>query len=89
MLGQVRAPLLEVLRISPDFSPAYEPLLGMAKALAGSNALAARELLTELSRVVPARNEARALLSQLSGSQLSGSQLSAPASSAPPVAPAE
>lgn len=58
MLAQVRGPLLDVLRISPDFRPAYDPLLGMAKALAGSDAPSARELLTELSRVQPARTEA-------------------------------
>ena len=30
MLAQVREPLLAVLRISPDFRPAYDPLLSMA-----------------------------------------------------------
>ena len=35
MLAQVREPLLSVLRISPDFRPAYDPLLAMATALAG------------------------------------------------------
>ena len=34
MLAQVREPLLSVLRISPDFRPAYDPLLSMAAALA-------------------------------------------------------
>ena len=34
MLAQVREPLLSVLRISPDFRPAYDPLLRMATALA-------------------------------------------------------
>ncbi len=33
MLAQVREPLLSVLRISPDFRPAYDPLLSMATAL--------------------------------------------------------
>jgi spermidine synthase len=33
MLAQVREPLLAVLRISPDFAPAREPLLRLAEAL--------------------------------------------------------
>ncbi len=37
MLAQVREPLLAVLRISPDFRPAYDPLLRMANALARSD----------------------------------------------------
>ncbi|HWK50279.1 MAG TPA: fused MFS/spermidine synthase, partial [Steroidobacter sp.] len=35
MLAQVREPLLEVLHISPEFRPAYDPLVRMAAALAG------------------------------------------------------
>lgn len=65
MLAQVRAPLLEVLRISPEFRPAYDPLLGMARALARSNAPAARALLGELARLQPARSEAPELLATL------------------------
>ncbi len=34
MLAQVREPLLAVLRMSPDFRPAYDPLLRMASLLA-------------------------------------------------------
>ena len=30
MLAQVREPLLSVLRTSPDFRPAYDPLVAMA-----------------------------------------------------------
>ena len=64
MLAQVREPLLSVLRISPDFRPAYDPLLGMATALARSDAAGARALLVELTRLQPARAEAiRALAS--------------------------
>jgi len=63
MLAQVRGPLLDVLRISPDFRPAYEPLLRMAVALARSDPEDAKALLAELQRVQPARPEAaRALL---------------------------
>lgn len=48
MLAQVREPLLEVVRISPDFRPAYDPLLQMASALARIDAPGARALLAEL-----------------------------------------
>jgi spermidine synthase len=58
MLARVREPLLAVLRISPDFRPAYDPLLAMATALARSDLAGARRLLTELSRIQPARDEA-------------------------------
>lgn len=53
MLAQVREPLLGVLRISPDFRPAYDPLLRMANALNESDPAAARALLADLARVHP------------------------------------
>ncbi|HEY7376140.1 MAG TPA: fused MFS/spermidine synthase [Polyangia bacterium] len=65
MLAQVREPLLAVLRISPDFRPAYDPLLAMATALAGSDAPGARALLAELSRLQPARGEATRALAMI------------------------
>jgi len=65
MLAQVREPLLSVLRISPDFRPAYDPLLAMAAALARSDVSGARILLDELSQVQPARSEASRLLARL------------------------
>jgi len=65
MLSQVRDPLLAVLRISPDFRPAYDPLLAMATALARSDLSDARGLLTELSRIQPARSEATRAISAL------------------------
>jgi len=65
MLAQVREPLLLVLRISPDFRPAYDPLLAMATALARSDVAAARTLLGELAQLQPARSEASQLLAQL------------------------
>ena len=65
MLAQVQQPLLEVLRTSADFRPAYDPLLQMAAALARVDAPAARELLNELVRLQPARTEAGELLRRL------------------------
>jgi spermidine synthase len=65
MLAQVREPLLAVLRLSPDFRPAYDPLLMMAASLARSDAAGARALLAELTRLQPARPEAPQLLAQL------------------------
>lgn len=48
MLAQVREPLLGVLRISPDFRPAYEPLQRMAAALAEVDEAGARALQAQL-----------------------------------------
>jgi spermidine synthase len=58
MLARVREPLLTALRTSPDFRPAYDPLLRLAGVLARSDMPAARALLTELARAQPARPEA-------------------------------
>jgi spermidine synthase len=62
MLTQVRAPLLEVLRTSPDFRPAYDPLLQMAQVLMTIDSDAAQELLDELQRIQPERSEASQIL---------------------------
>ena len=67
MLSQVREPLLSVLRISPDFRPAYDPLVRMAAILGRTDRLAAGTLLTELARIQPARSEAGLALSQIAG----------------------
>lgn len=67
MLSQVREPLLSVLRISPDFRPAYDPLLRMATALGRTDPPGARSLLTELKQVQPARAEAQQALARLAG----------------------
>ncbi len=53
MLAQVREPLLAVLRTSPDFRPAREPLLRMAQVLAGSDPAAAQSLLLALDGLRP------------------------------------
>jgi spermidine synthase len=66
MLQQVREPLLAVLSISPDFRPAYEPLVRMGAALGRSEPEEARALLTQLERLHPGWPEARAALAQLS-----------------------
>lgn len=68
MLAQVREPLLSVLRVSPDFRPAYDPLLRMAAMLGQSDVGAARALLAELKQVQPARPEAALALRDLGGS---------------------
>ncbi|HSI52171.1 MAG TPA: fused MFS/spermidine synthase [Ideonella sp.] len=65
MLAQVQAPLLAVLHTSPDFRPAYMPLLRMATALAPSDPPAARALLSELAQLQPDRPEAGEALKQL------------------------
>jgi spermidine synthase len=65
MLAQVREPLLQVLRISPDFRPAYDPLLRMAMALGSSDVVAARALLADLEQAQPARPDAAEALRAL------------------------
>jgi spermidine synthase len=54
-----RAPLLAVLNTSPDFRPAYDPLVRMAEALARTDPAAASALLDELARSKAARSETR------------------------------
>lgn len=58
MVAQVRAPLMGVLRVSPEFAPAYDPLLQMGIALARVDPRAARALLVQLAEVAPGRPEA-------------------------------
>ena len=65
MLAQVRGPLLEVLSISPDFRPAYDPLLRMAAGLSRSDVGAARRLLVELDAAQPSRPEARQAMDRI------------------------
>lgn len=63
----VRQPLLAILRISPDFSAAYNPLLAIAYRLHRTNPDIAWSLLRDLEDVVPGRDEARKLKGQLFG----------------------
>jgi spermidine synthase len=65
MLAQVREPLLNVLHTSPDFRPAYDPLLRMAMALSRIDRNAARSLLGELQQAQPDRPEAGEVLREL------------------------
>jgi spermidine synthase len=65
MLAQVREPLLSVLRVSPDFRPAYDPLLRMAAALSRVDLEGARALLSELQQLQPSRPEATQALQEL------------------------
>jgi len=55
--------LLAAIRLSPEFNPAYQPLIGMARSLIASNRQAASRLLHEINDAAPSRNEARQLLS--------------------------
>lgn len=59
--------LLETLRLSPEFDPAYHPLLSMAQMLATSDRNAARQLLESIVAAAPDRREARQLLKQIAG----------------------
>ncbi len=61
LLDQVEVPLLAILRTSPDFSPAYRPLLGVAASLRRNEPGVVWDLLQRLERVAPERQEARDL----------------------------
>ena len=65
LLSYVREPLLEVVRMSPDFDPAYRPLLAMAQHLARIDPDAGRNLVVQLIDANPARSEARRILGSL------------------------
>ena len=60
--------VLSVLRISPDFRPAYDPLLKIALTLAATDEAGSRALLRELEALQPARREASAALQRLDAS---------------------
>jgi spermidine synthase len=59
--------LLDALRLSADFNPAYGPLISMAQALLASDQAAAARLLREIDSAAPSREEARKLLSRAFG----------------------
>lgn len=53
LLARVRDPLLEVLHISPDFTPAYRPLAALATKLRDREPFLARSLLRQLESLAP------------------------------------
>jgi spermidine synthase len=53
------------LRLSPEFDPAYRPLLSMARALMASDRPAARNLLEAIIVAAPGRDEARQMLREI------------------------
>jgi spermidine synthase len=67
LLERTREPLLRIVRMSPDFDPAYRPLLGLAGALYESDPQLTLALLRELESANPGRTEARALRESLFG----------------------
>jgi len=56
--------LLDALRLSPEFDPAYGPLIGMAKSLLTSDRAAAARLLQAIRDAAPSRGEAREILAR-------------------------
>ncbi|GLH76067.1 hypothetical protein SSBR45G_09750 [Bradyrhizobium sp. SSBR45G] len=56
--------LLDSIRLSAEFEPAYAPLISMARSLLGSDRAAAERLLQAIDAAAPSRREARELLSQ-------------------------
>ncbi|MFG1180943.1 fused MFS/spermidine synthase [Xanthobacter versatilis] len=65
VIGTLAPRLIEIVRMSPDFEPAYGPVLAMARQRAVSEPAAARRLLEALDRANPARPDARRLLAAL------------------------
>ena len=65
LMTRVQAPLLAVLAISPDFRPAFDPLLQISEQLADVNPEAARTLLRRLAIARPDREEVREILSRV------------------------
>lgn len=65
VIGTLAPRLIEIVRMSPDFEPAYGPVLAMARQRAVNEPAAARRLLEALDRANPARPDARRLLAAL------------------------
>jgi spermidine synthase len=64
-LIEVASPgLLDALRLSSEFDPAYGPLISMARSLMASDRAAAARLLHDINDAAPSRGEARELLSR-------------------------
>jgi spermidine synthase len=56
--------LLDAIRLSAEFNPAYGPLIGMARSLMAADREAAARLLRAINDAAPSRGEARELLSR-------------------------
>lgn len=69
--------LLGMVRLSPEFDPAYDPLLAMARTLHRTDPPGAARLLQELHAAAPGRPEARRLLAQLTASPRPGPRVGA------------
>lgn len=65
LLERVQEPLLAILRTSPDFSPAYHPLLSIAASLRTREPDLAWDLLKRVEEVAPERENARVLKRRL------------------------
>ena len=65
MLQAVREPLLAIVRQDQDFAPAYDPLLFLARRLSRKHPRAAQELLLDLERANPQRQDASELRESL------------------------
>lgn len=63
-IAQLARPLVEILRISPDFTQAYDPVLAMATYKAKTDPRQAFEMLRALDALAPQRAEAGQLLDQ-------------------------
>lgn len=59
--------LVDIVRVSPDFTPAYAPAVALARRLGATDTYGARALLAALIRAAPARPEAGAALAELGG----------------------
>ncbi len=58
-------PLLSIVRMSPDFAPAYDPLIAMAAHLHRDDSGKAMKLLMDMAAANPTRREAPLLLARL------------------------
>ena len=65
MLAQVQNNLLSIIAISPDFRPAYDPLISMAKSLAETEREEAIGLLNKIIELQPNRAEALEAISEI------------------------
>ena len=65
MLVQLRQPFLEILKISPEFTPAYRPLVELSYQASNAEPELVEALLDEIIAVTPDRPQARQLRRQL------------------------